>query len=194
MVEKWMIVAALVALLLVLVGGAVGYEAAKHPKSSTPQSQGDAATRAGPTRLQTAMALGDPALVASTQLEPSTPPVTSPLPEAMLQLMTLREGEKATLQAAGAKGVITKGCYDKWFLSINGAAPQAYETWGDLTVPLYQLALNAPHFLLTVHGQPYQVTNTGPRLVMQSAQGDSFDRSAINHPPIYTAPALGTTA
>ena len=181
MIHKWMIVAALVAVLVILLGAMAGYEMAKQPKtqSSTTLSY----QPPGPSRLQQA-ALGPQ--VASVPIEPMTEPIViSLLPEAMLQLLTLKEGQSAVFQLNNVSGRIIKGCYDKWTVATKNGT-KTLETWGDLTVMLYKLALNAKNFALQIHGKTFHTANAGPRIVMHSAQGDSFDLGAANQAPIYS--------
>ena len=177
-----MIIAVIVAVLVILVGGAAGYEMGK-PASSVSSYEAT-----GPSLLERATAHPAPP---SDPIDPPTEPVMiSALPEAMLQLMTLKEGQSATYLVDGHSGHIVKGCYDKWTI-ISKSGSKTVESWGDLTIPLYKMALNAKHFALNIHGKTFQISNAGPRLVMRSAQGDSFDYDSGGNPPIYTG--LGTS-
>ena len=182
MLQKWMIVAALVAVLVILVGGMAGYEMGKQNPSVSVSHTTVSYQPSGPSLLEQATMAPD---VATAPIEPQTEPIMiSALPEAMLQLMTLKEGQSATFSLNGQSGHITKGCYDKWVVRTK-AGSKTFESWGDLTVRLYKMALNAKHFALQIHGKMFQISNAGPRLVMRSAQGDSFDYDSGSNPPIY---------
>lgn len=173
-----MIVAALVAVLVILVGGMIGYEMGKQPPSQT----GVSYQPMGPSLLAQATMTPN---VTTGPIEPQTEPImTSALPLAMLQLITLKEGQIATYRLNDRPGHITKGCYDKWVVRSK-TGTQTFESWGDLTVRLYKMALNARHFALYIHGKTYQISNAGPRRVMQSAQGETFDYDSGSNPPIY---------
>jgi len=177
-----MIVAALVAVLVILVGGMAGYEMGKQNPSVSVSHTTVSYQPSGPSLLEQATMAPD---VATAPIEPQTEPIMiSALPEAMLQLMTLKEGQSATFSLNGQSGHITKGCYDKWVVRTK-AGSKTFESWGDLTVRLYKMALNAKHFALQIHGKMFQISNAGPRLVMRSAQGDSFDYDSGSNPPIY---------
>lgn len=185
MLQKWVIVVALLAVVITLLAGAAGYEVAKNqkPSSVSYSSTTYSYQPSGPTLLEQS-AMGPQ--VSSTEIEPATEPIKiSPLPEAMLQLLSLKEGQVAPFHLNGTNGKITKGCYDKWNVSTSKGT-RTYETWGDLTTSLFKLALNAKNFAISIHGKTFHMANSGPRLTMHSAQGDSFDLDTQNHPPIYS--------
>ena len=85
MLQKWMIVAALVAVLVILLGGMAGYEMGKQNPSVSVSHTTVSYQPQGLSLLEQATMAPDVATI-----EPQTEPImTSALPEAMLQLMTL---------------------------------------------------------------------------------------------------------
>lgn len=177
-----MVISVLVAVLVILLGGMVGYEMGKQTPSVSASHATVSYQPSTPSLLTEATAAPD---AATPPIEPPTGPIMiSAMPEAMLQLLTLKEGQSAIFILNGQSGRITKGCYDKWVVHAKSGS-EVFESWGDLTVRLYKMALNAKHFALHIHGNIFQISNTGPRLVMQSAQGDSFDYDSGSNPPIY---------
>lgn len=153
-----------VGVTVAVLAAAAGYEFAQQPGAK-------ATAATGPTLLQRASLGG----ASQTEIEPVTEPVqVSPLPELMLQLLTLKEGQSAPYQLNGANGTITKGCYDRWIVN-TGQQEHTYQTWGDLTEALYKLALNAKSFVVSVHGRPFAVSNAAPRVTLQPANDEDAD-------------------
>lgn len=172
--QQWILVMSLAAVIVVVLAGLVGYLAAKQNSSTSLTS--------GPSRLEMAIMFPPP----PGPIEPITEPIQiSPLPEAMLQLLSLKEGESASMMINGVSSRITKGCYDKWTVS-SAQGSVTYESWGDLTTALFKAGLNASQFVIGIHDKTFYMANAGPRLMMQSAAGEAFDIDSQNHPPIYT--------